>query len=265
MTTDIYQWKMSARPHKDSIIALKKEIADAHSSQAQFPISLIVDLLPLQTNQSEEMISRGNFTITQDDFLNEADDELWMEFYDPVIEDFFATIPAFWKGTLKNENNIITILFDEPLELELPKVTQLGVDRSAYQLLKSIQVSTVASISKFIDSNDEDKETWILAEFGDSEEVDLATFDLHAVGKDTESFGARMVNPLVAFADGENESNCGSDPNEPVWYVYKRGQLCIVHHGTMYGSNGYTVVYGPDTKAACDNWVNNNCDDASLC
>ncbi len=256
---------MSAKPHRDSILALTQEIAEAHKNQTSFPISLITDLLPLQTDQAVEVGARGTFTFNQDEFINEADSELWIEFYDPVMEEFSTTLPAIWKGHLKNENSVLTIIFDEPLELEIPRITSLGIDRSAYQLLESIQVSSVASISKLKDANDEEKEIWIQADIEDNLESGIELFPLHKVGDSTETFGERMMNPIIALTKDENSSSCGPDANDPEWYVYKRSQLCITHHGIMYGSNGYTKEYGPSTKADCDNWINNNCDDTYLC
>ena len=269
MAKDIYQWIMSAKSHEDSIRVFRQEVIESHTNQTPFPISLIFDLLPLQTNHAKDAIARGSFKINQDEFSNHVNDDLWMEFFDPVIEEYYVTIPASLEGTIKIKDDIVTIIFNVPLELEIPRISRLGIDRSAYQVLTSIQVSSVATISKFADVNDSDKETWILAEFGVTQKTNLALFDLHFVDDKTEHSGERLVNPLLSLVDNENRSGCGPDPDDPGWYVHKRrsDNLCIVHYGTMIygGSISYIIVYGPNTRTNCQDWVNINCDNASSC
>lgn len=267
MAKDIYHWTMSARAHRDSIQALISEILEAWENQENLAVSIITDLLPLQTNQASEINARGTFMFSENDFVNESDSDLWIEFFDPVIEEFYTTLPATWNGALSYEEGVLTITFKSLIEMEVPRISSMGINRSAFQIVESIQVSQTTSITKLIDSTDSGKETWIQADMDAAPIVSLKGFKLYELDQGTEVLSARQANPIAALIAKENEEGCGPAPDDPEWYVYRRnsGHYCIVHHGIMIGSNGYTKRYGPDTKAGCDNWVNNNCDEAYQC
>src|SRR6476619_3994012 len=97
---DVFHWKMNATEHKRSVDSLRLDIIEAYENHIPLPISLILQLLPLQTEQGGDAAARGDITFEGNVWTNEADDDLWMEFQDPVMQTFSATIPRIWTGSL---------------------------------------------------------------------------------------------------------------------------------------------------------------------
>lgn len=52
-----------------------------------------------------------------------------------------------------------------------------------------------------------------------------------------------------------------TDDDEKVWNVFrrKRDSLCLVQKAVVTPGN-YDKKFGPDTKRACEDWVQNNCE-----
>jgi len=246
MKKDIFKWKMSAEMHKNSVYTLRNEIIEHYNEQKEMSISLILDLLPLETNDTQTILDRGNISFDGDNFENNGD-ESWIEFHDQVLGDYFATIKELWSGNIKTKDEEIVLEFTTPIELEIPQLTNLGVNRSAFQILKKIISTKETTISILVDSESEVKETWIDAVL-DNEKYN-----------ENKDFKEDLENYLL-FDTSEN--SCGKDPEEPNWYVYKRitDGLCFVHYGRMMNqAHRYILAYGPSKKKDCDNWANNNC------
>lgn len=251
---------MNARAHRDSVNALVFEIKSAHTNQTPLPINIISQLLPLQSDQLDDVEDRGVFEFDGDSFTNEADGELWIEFYDPVLEEFSATLPAVWKGAVDIQGKSLRISFSEPIPLEISKIATIGINRSSFQSLASIVITPKASVSRLIDGIDEDKETFIVAELEDFEEDDIENVKILGINETTETYGERVANAFTMLAAEEDDCGCGPCADEPDWYVYRKrtGITCFTHSGTIVGAPAYDRLYGPDTKAACDNWINNH-------
>lgn len=264
MPKEIYTWRMSASMHAPSIRSLAEEIIEANTSQTPLPVEVILDLLPLQTNQDQRIRERGEFVVTGNHFENIADSELFVEFYDPVIEDFNLTLPEVWKGKVLVSGDEVDIVFENPLEINIPKISEIGVDRSSFQLLVSLHVTKSAAVSKYLDDTDSDKETWVVAELSeldDDEDESPALIPEDGVAV-TQAFSSSEVNPMFAMASGSSGS-CGGGDSDPDWYVYrKNGGLCLVHKGIIVGGSlHYTEIYGPDFKTNCDKYLLTACND----
>ena len=259
MAQDIYHWRMSAASHSESINMLKREIEESHANQTALEMLLILELLPLQTEQHEEVRDRGYFNFQGDEFSNTGDDELWIEFYDPVLEEFTITIPKEWKGKLERKDDKLSIIFEQPLELEIARLASMGVDRSLFQKLIKMIITPSASLSILEDGGDVNKITVIQADIEDISPADYEFVKSQLITDETESFSASMKN--LFDKDGEKDcDSCLSDcPEEKKWYVLNRSGACIVHGSTVYGANGYKVEYGPDTQDNCYAWIANNC------
>lgn len=243
---DVFHWKMSAAPHKESVDSLRIEIIHAYQNQLPVPISLIFALLPLDTDQADEAQARGNFEFDGDLFRNEAANPLWIEFRDPVLKTFNMTIPEIWGGTIQLVGEKLTIRFDPAIEWEIPRLTELGVDRTAFQIFESIEADPQVSITILRDKGSPSKETWIEARLDPS-----VPFRLEADSS---------VSSIVTFDTAEECSH--GDPEEPNWYVYRRrDQLCIVHYGTIAigGQLQYQYRFGPAKKSECERWRNREC------
>lgn len=261
MNKDVYHWRMSAADHRASVLSLVHEIKQAHASQQPMPVSLITDLLPLQTNDFDLINARGVFEFSGDEFINSADGELWVEFYDPVLEEFSTSLPQEWKGHLAVTETSLSIIFFEPLEIEMPRLSSLGVNRSSFQNIVSIHVTDDASLTRMYDGLDQNKETWIQAELSTESEKDiLDKFGFPNLTDETEEYSESRFNPLINKMVKENSSEC-SDPQDPNWYVYKRNDgICIVHLGRiLQNAHTYHRIAGPGTKEQMDSIYHARC------
>jgi hypothetical protein len=260
-TTDIFHWKMSAADHRSAVNELRRLILEARAQQSPLPIEAIVKLLPLTSNQLDEAAARGDITFNGDTWINEADDDLWMEFEDNVLQTFSVTIPRVWTGRLQVDGETITIFFEVEdreldLELEIPRLAEMGVSRSSFQKAISIFVDQEVSLTILRECGDTGRDTWIEAQLQDevvrefqvpSEVTNYSTFD--------------SVEIVCPWEEQERE-----------WYVYRRDydqpSWCVVHKGE-YNTGGviaYRLVAGPMTKAEADAYERDNCEGgAGLC
>ena len=246
MNRDVFRWQMTAYQDKPSVDSLRLDIIEAYTKQQAFPVELILALLPLQTAQTADAAARGSFTFSGSKFANVVDDETWIEFEDPVLKTFSATVPAEWTGSVTVTGNDLRVEFDRPIELDIPRLAELGVDRSRFQQYQAAEVSPSLAISYLRESIGEGRETWV--------EVELEPTALV-----TRSAALEIQSSSVFRAS----NNCDtSNPNDPNWYVYQRqGGLCIVHHGTIVvgGQVAYVYKFGPATQAQCSAWADANC------
>src|SRR5436305_187078 len=113
MRLNIFHWKMSAVSDRVAVDRLRKDLIAAAQSHKDFPISEIVNLLPLKTDQTDDMIARGMIKFSGNKFSNTAQDDLWVEFQDPVLRKFSATVPANWTGTFKISGETLEVTFDK--------------------------------------------------------------------------------------------------------------------------------------------------------
>src|SRR5689334_21169665 len=102
---DVFVWNKSGTQHSDPVNALREEIIRAHASSSDFPIALIFTLLPVISPQTQDASDRGSLTISGDSFENTATYPLTMDFDDPTMGAFYATIPAVAKGTVTVSGN----------------------------------------------------------------------------------------------------------------------------------------------------------------
>jgi len=172
-----------------------------------------------------------------------------MEFDDPVLQTFNVTLPKVWQGSLSILGSELNVDFNPLLELEIPRLAQLGVGRSSFQKLASIRVNTQVSVTVLKESGAGFRETWIEAVLMDGQRIAITA--------------GEKVQKYTAF---DSSSSCPpNDQNNANWYVYRRSRdgICVVHEGEMIigGQIAYEYKFGPNTKDACDNYYNTNCGD----
>lgn len=243
MRKAIFKWKMNAEMHKSAVYALREEIIEHYNEQKEMSMALILDLLPLETNDIQTILDRGNIKFNGDEFTNIGDESL-IEFHDQAMGDYYATIKEVWNGKIIIVDEQIEIEFNTPIELEIPQLTNLGVNRSAFQILKKITSSKETTISVLVDSVSENKETWIDAVLDNSKY------------NENEDFKEDLENYLLFDTSEGGCGNAGEDPNEPNWYVIARqdGSSCFVKYGSELNPSYPRFLYGPATKEACDNY-----------
>jgi hypothetical protein len=257
---DEFRWRMDASAHDTVLRALRAQITSAHQAQRPLPMAEIITLVPLITTQQDDVERRGAVTFTGDRFVNRANQPLWITFSDPAIGEFYVTLPDVFSGTVRVNLSEIAIALDTPIELEIPKLAELGVNRGSFQDLTNITLSPEISISTLKDKSAPQRITKIEAELASG----LLLQGAAAAG---EKQGRRSAGPsafeyAVAARLLGAKDPCGPDPKDPVWSVYRRADgICIIE-GDDWAAGGSTTwvrVFGPATKAACDQYFNNHC------
>jgi hypothetical protein len=264
MTRDIFHWQMSAIMHKSAVMTLQTYIVDAYQSvpQGSVPIVLLFALLPLHCEQADEAIGRGSIQIIGQQWQNITDSDLLLDFADPVLKDFTSTLPAALKGTLNVEDSILKIYFDPAIPIEIERLAELGVNRSKYQLLTKMEVSSQRVISYLKDKYIEEKEVWIEALF----EQDLQSLFSLSSEDSIKTFSDTYSCPPSQSPSPSPDPGgpSGPGPSDKNWYVFKRQNdgCCFLHDNPTYIYQAliYDRVYGPDTYQNCSNWANTNCD-----
>ena len=246
---DVYQWRVSATSHRDGINAMRQDLIDSQVAQRPFAIGIILDLIPFVSDQFQELSDRGNLEFSGSSVSNENDGETWVEINDPAMGVFSFTIPARVEAEMTVNGAEIQLEFVTPIELEIQRLSQMGVDRSAFQIFRSVKLSPSAVVSKMEDAADRSKETWVIVQL--SQMVDITT----RLPDSTSSVTVRASSYV----------GCGGPVSGSDWYVYRRiqGGLCLVHEGeTIYGGpEAYEKKFGPSTESQCRNWIANNCED----
>lgn len=253
--SNVFRWRMDASTHTSVMRALRREIVNSYSAHSDLPLSTVVALLPLATNQSTEISGRGAIRFAGAAFRNAAQRDLWLEFSDPAMGDFSLTLPSVISGQIAVTGDRIALAFDTPIELEIPRLATLGVNRSSYQDLVSLELTPATSVSSLRERTHPDRITQIDAELGREQLRNLLSLETEA---------SESTRDLASLAMVLNASkSCGGDPDDPNWYVYwdKQLQDCIVHHGTIItgGQIRYQHRFGPATQRSCEQYVANNC------
>lgn len=260
--SDVFSWYMSAAPHRASVEAVRNEIVDSHAASRPLPVGLILDLLPLKTDQGAEIAARGMFEWDGDQFSNQAAEDLFVEFEDPVLKTFSITIPAEWSGTLSLSGDELTLTFEAPLTITIPELANQGVNRSALQNVSLIRLDPSASNTRFVDALEVTRITWIVASLDPAVSfMSAAALESFTSGEDEVTETTRSLRYYRMFS---TSNNCGEgDPDNPNWYVYERnGGMCVVHYGEIiYGGElAYRYRFGPATKDKCDRYAQDHCD-----
>jgi len=249
MAGAVFKWQMDATAHKGAVRSLRDEITEAHRLQTPLPISIIFSLLPVTSEQVEVAKARGAFEFSGDDFRNEADSALDMEFSDPVMHTFTVTIPEVIAGQVDISDTSLKISFSPTLDMDIPRLAELGVDRSRYQALRQIEVTAGASVTVLYERTGDQRETWI-----------VAVLERGFIPQIRGLSEARSLSVL-------RSSDPCADLTGDDYYVFRRtGGLCFVNKGTIEGGQlAYEQRYGPATQAECREWVNTHCDEAETC
>jgi len=255
---DVFTWPMQAYKHLKGINALREEVIAAHQmgsggGTGVFPIVDIFYTLPIMSPETQDAVDRGVFSVTGSRFFNSAADSLIMNIRDPAMGDFMATVPAILQGNLTVNGGTFLATFDNPIELEIAQLESLGVGRSRFQSLFSLQVSSDECRSILVDRTDPNKQTHIVVAL-----QQLIT--LRAIG------GQEILRSMALASGSCGGSGGGTGGGSADWYVIKRNDgLCFTNDslwGYPGGSANFTVMFGPDTESQCDQWIRSNCDPA---
>jgi hypothetical protein len=248
-TKDVFVWRMSAEIHRSAILAFRREIIDHYTAKTPFPIALISFLLPIKSDQLKELNDRGSFTIDGDNFSNSYSDETTVTVDDPTMKQFDVVVPEKWQGTISVKGKDIKIEFNPSIELRVPRLSELGIGRSQFQLYSSMEGDEKLISSRLVDKVDNTKETIIEVEL----EADAAS-------------NQRLLEDATKLAvfDAAVLSCSSSNPNDPVWHVWRhQGGLCfvgrIVTGSDPYDIPNYDHMFGPDTQRAADAWQEIHC------
>jgi hypothetical protein len=264
---DIFIWAMTAYEARTGLIAFRKEISDHVNSKEPLPLDVIVNMLPIGAKNAQDFVDRGplKITATQTDgvvqFENTAPDDLYLILNDLAMKEYTVTIPADWRGSVSVIGNIIKIQFDPPIQMDVPRIDELGISRSEYQALDRIESDLRVVLSHLVDVILSDLETIIQVTYDPD-----AQGELPPDGNDVTKF--RPFN-ASKFACGQgppdpNDPN-NPDPDDDGYYVLRKrvgGQSYVQYGNSIVGGTvGFDVVYGPDTFGACNAWLNANCPD----
>jgi hypothetical protein len=258
MTKDIFVWAMTAYEARTGLNAFRKEIKDHITSQQPLPLNLITGLLPINAENISSFLNRGPLKITGTTFQNIAASDLRLIIDDNVLKTYTIVIPENWRGTvtLPVTGNIIKIQFDPPIQMDVPRIEELGISRSEYQALDQIESDLRVVLSHLVDTNSPDLETIVQVEYNPNAVRELPPY------------GAGATKLTVLDSSGwcgfGQSTNPGSPQPTPAsdWYVFRHAidGAAVLHEGaTMIA--GYQRLYGPDTYDGCSNWVNTNCPD----
>ena len=242
--SDTFTWSMSAIPHASSINALRHDIIDAFRASGKLPIGLVLDLLPINTPNAQELIERGSFQFDSNSFSSEGDSS-HIEIFDPVLDTYYLDIQEKWAGTIQVTNDTVELTFEPPLDLELPKLAQLGIGRSKFQRL----------VKMTGDSNR------VVSELEDSVNKSKTLLDVH-LKDEVPALAAGLQGKLIGMLSSECTVSGGGGTDN--WYVYERRNqqgMCVVHEGEYIygGSIAYDKKFGPDSYDACKNYARANC------
>lgn len=240
--SDTFTWSMSALPHSDSINALRVEILEATLSDGRIPVGLVLDLLPVNTPNAQDAIERGAFEFKNEHFSNTGE-ALRIEIFDPVLDAYYLDIPETWSGVAATNGDFVNLIFDTPLDLEIPKLAALGVGRSKFQKLEGMSCNKDHLISQLVDTVN-----------GNRTNLNVV-LSLNA---------APAALGLSGRLIGMSSNPCREDPNDPNWYVYGRinaPSMCIVHYGeVVYGGQlAYIRRFGPATYDRATEFARLNC------
>jgi hypothetical protein len=241
MSNDPFTWTMSAYPHKSEIDALRLEIREAHANGTPLPTGLLLDLVPLRAAQAQDLAERAPFAFTGDHFES-AGDALRAEIYDPVLDVYYLSVPDVWSGTVTITGEAVTIVFDTPIQLEIPRLAALGVSRSKFQKLTKINGDSQRIMSQLVDDAN----------------GSITIIDVHLL-PDAPPLVAGLTGRIVAMASSPCPGMAQDD-----WNVYERKNshgFCVVHEGDYIygGGQAYDRVFGPDTKDKCEDYARQHC------
>ncbi|MFN3649291.1 MAG: hypothetical protein ACK47B_06885 [Armatimonadota bacterium] len=263
---DTFIWRMDGTAHKSSVDRLRQEIIHAHTSQTPLAISIILNALPVESPQSGAAVKRGAFKITGKQFENVGSKELRMQFSDPALKDFTVTIPKRISGAIDSTTPALRISFDSLLLADIPRLAELGINRSRFQRVTGFELSAATSVTFLADDLNPDRLTWI----------DVALTDAaHRASTAATLMELAMMAPQLARCPEVGEvmpvalradDPCCGDEEEKIWYVGRRhgteGQrLCEIacHKFIVGGQVAYDNVWGPDTKKGCNDYEALNC------
>ncbi|MDO8770866.1 MAG: hypothetical protein Q7K57_19590 [Burkholderiaceae bacterium] len=240
--SDTFTWSMSAIPHADSIGALRQDIQEAYLGDGKLAVGLVLDLLPINTPNAQEAIERGAFIFEKDRFSNSGD-ALRIEIFDPVLDTYFLEIPELWAGGVSVNGDLVSLVFDTPLGLEIPKLAALGVGRSKFQTLERMSCDRARLLSELVDTVN-----------GNRTNLDVR-LSLNA-GPTALGLTGRLI--------GMSSDPCKPNESDPNWYVYGRinsPDMCIIHYGeVVYGGQmAYVRRFGPSTYDSCAAFARANC------
>lgn len=255
------RWRLDGRMHKAQVKELRELLSDSITSERTVPIYRLLALLPVQTDQREEAEQRGEISSRAGRLENTAPNETWMEFYDPAMGAFFVTVPRELRADGSVEGEVVRIEFHETatLALELPKLEELGLDRTKYQKVAQVVLASGSVTTTLVDEQFEERRTEIDVLLANPPEGDIAALAVEGEVRD----GLRFADAVVAF--GDFDVGCGLQDDH--WYVLRRARdsLCFTHDTDTLGPGPAPTVMYEGTKADCDQWINDNCDESLRC
>lgn len=262
---DVFVWRFTAFDKKAEILDLRELLIEARENQTSIEITRLFDALPISTPQRPQAEARGEITVTGSEFTNISADELWMEFTDPAMGQFFVTVPPEFRADVPEPVDSITITFAEGAEIgfEVPKIEELGVKRSKFQLIREIEISDKFTITRTEDEGDPGKKSEIFVLF--EQEIPVENIEdiaaLFFSGKQELDKDGNPVTYSAMLAEfAALGVSCNFGVGDGQWYVLRRRNdgVCFVHDTNNIPN---TEIRYQGSKDACEKYFDDNCPD----
>jgi len=223
---DVINYEMTAYDQKLQFNTLQQEMTNAFLTSGAFQIKRILQLFPVISSSRRDMLRRSplKFSFNEKHVATDYDTEQMLAFGDEALGQVYMSLPAHLTARVeRNEmEGMITFILIDRIEMQINKLTEGGLNRSAFQNVLSMAFKTDVTITTLQDTLDSNKITNLV--------VYLApkfNFDEHsnAFGTYLGTVFPRLPSPPIrmnSIASKKIDSTCCDGLFEDEWIVYKR-------------------------------------------
>jgi len=140
---DILNYEMTAYDQKDQFNSCQREMIAAYKSSKPFPTKRLLQLFPALAASRRDILKRGpiNFSFSKKFAETDYEEEQMLTFGDPALGQVFFTVPAKMKSKVEfNEaNKTIELILIDKIEMQVNKLAEEGLNRSAFQIVKKMK------------------------------------------------------------------------------------------------------------------------------
>lgn len=253
--SESFVWQMDGINHSESVGRLVAELNGSFRDREPFEISRFFDLLPILTPQRSDAERRGAMIPTESGFTNSGDEPLELSFADPAMGEFTMEIPAQLHISLhSNDEEELEIQFgDSPLFLTVPRIEELALGPSKFQLVTRIHVTRQSAVTTCIDKLSEAVELAIEVQLSEalSSPVPPEVSSTPEARTDLATFTGTFVN-MGDFCDVDD------DASGPYYVIRRSNGSCVVSAAPNDPRHPGVVVFSGE-NIACNRWMDENC------
>lgn len=212
---DVAEWRFDGSKIRQKVQDLAREFRLHNEQSSPMPMRRLVELLPVETPDLAKILAMGSLDFSSG-CVHITGRGADIQLKDPGLGTFFVAAPDGLAANVSADQVKLALQLRSKLRVEIPALEHAGLNRSKYQQVASISISSAQVITYLIDEVHSNRQTSIIVELAPD---NLTSHQLSVLQLTFVALGS----PCDGGGGGGNGGGAGTDRCKGLWKRQDRG------------------------------------------